>query len=50
MRSEILLQKLMELYEDFTRGECSLGYLAEQLGITTWAAYDLLEKKGFTKH
>jgi len=39
-------QKLMELYEDFVRGECSLGYLAEQLGITTWEAYELLEQKG----
>ncbi len=39
-------QKFMELYEDFSRGDCSLGYLAEQLGITTWEAYELLEKKG----
>ena len=39
-------QKFMELYEDFARGECSLGYLAEQLGITPWEAYELLEKKG----
>ncbi|MDI6886829.1 MAG: hypothetical protein QMD22_10935 [archaeon] len=39
-------QKLMELYEVFKRGECSLGYLAEQLEISTWEAYDLLEKKG----
>jgi hypothetical protein len=38
----------MELYEEFTRGECSLGYLAEQLGITSWEAYELLEKKGVT--
>jgi hypothetical protein len=29
----IFEQKLMELYEDFKSGECSLGYLAEQLGI-----------------
>lgn len=39
-------EKLMELYEDFKSGECSLGYLAEQLGISTWEAYDILEKKG----
>jgi predicted HTH domain antitoxin len=39
-------QKLMELYEDFKSGVCSLGYLAEQLGISTWEAYDILEKKG----
>ena len=39
-------QKLMELYEDFKRGECSLGYLAEQLGISTWEAYEILKKRG----
>ena len=39
-------QKLMELYEDFKSGECSLSYLAEQLGINTWEAYDILEKRG----
>ncbi len=38
-------QKLEELYEDFKSGECSLGYLAEQLGISTWEAYDILEKR-----
>ena len=31
---------------DFKSGECSLGYLAEQLGISAWEAYDILEKKG----
>jgi len=39
-------QKIMELYSYLKSGECSLGYLAEQLGISTWEAYDLLEKKG----
>jgi len=39
-------QKLMQLYEDFKSGECSLGYLAEQLGISTWEAYDILKKRG----
>jgi len=39
-------QKLMALYEDFKSGECSLGYLAEQLRISTREAYDILEKKG----
>ncbi|HJH25181.1 MAG TPA: hypothetical protein C5S37_00055 [Methanophagales archaeon] len=39
-------QKLMELYGDFKSGECRLGYLAEQLGISAWEAYDILEKKG----
>lgn len=39
-------QKLMELYEEFQEGECSLGYLAEQLGITSWEAVHLLEERG----
>ena len=39
-------QKLAELYEMFQQGECSLGYLAEQLGITTWEAVHLLEARG----
>ena len=42
----IFEQKLMELYGVFKRGECSLGYLAEQLGISTGEAYDILEKRG----
>jgi hypothetical protein len=40
-------QKLEELYEQFQRGECSLGYLAEQLGITTWETVHLLEERGW---
>lgn len=40
-------QKLKELYDEFQRGESSLGYLADQLGITSWEAVDLLEKRGF---
>jgi predicted HTH domain antitoxin len=39
-------QKLLELYEEFQRGECSLGYLAEQLGISPWEAVHLLEERG----
>jgi len=39
-------EKLTELYEQFQRGECSLGYMAEQLGITTWELYELLEQRG----
>jgi len=38
-------QKLAELYELFQQGECSLGYLAEQLGITSWEAVRLLEAR-----
>jgi hypothetical protein len=39
-------QKLAELYEMFRQGECSLGYLAGQLGITSWEAVRLLEARG----
>ena len=39
-------QKLMELYQQFQQGECSLGYLAEQLGISSWEAVHLLEERG----
>ena len=39
-------QKLKELYEEFLRGESSLGYLADQLGISPWEAIALLEKRG----
>jgi hypothetical protein len=38
--------KLTELYEQFQRSECSFGYMAEQLGITTWDLYTLLERRG----
>jgi predicted HTH domain antitoxin len=39
-------RKLMELYQQFQQGECSLGYLAEQLGISPWEAVHLLEERG----
>jgi len=39
-------QKLSELYEDFQQGEISLGYLAEQLGISPWEAVHLLKERG----
>lgn len=38
-------QKLKQLYEEFQRGESSLGYLADQLGISPWEAVELLEKR-----
>jgi len=38
--------KLAELYEQFQRSECSVGYVAEQLGITTWDLHALLERRG----
>ena len=38
-------EKIVELYEEFQRGECSFGYMAEQLGVTTWDLYDLLERR-----
>jgi predicted HTH domain antitoxin len=39
-------EKLAELYEQFQRSECSFGYMAEQLGVTTWDLYNLLERRG----
>ena len=39
-------QRLAELYELYQQGEISLGYLAEQLGMTTWRAYHLLDERG----
>ena len=39
-------QKLSELYEEFQQGEISLGYLAEQLGISSWEAVHLLKERG----
>ncbi len=38
--------KLRELYEEFLRGECSLEYFAEQLGLNVWEATDILERRG----
>jgi len=38
--------KLRELYEEFLRGECSLEYLAEQLGLNIWEATNILERRG----
>lgn len=38
-------EKLVELYEQFQRSECSFDYIAEQLGVTTWDLYDLLEQR-----
>jgi hypothetical protein len=40
------LTMLAELYEIFQQGECSLGYLAEQLDISSWEAIRLLEARG----
>jgi len=39
-------QKLRELYAQYQRGEISLGYLAEQLGMGVWQLYHLLEERG----
>jgi hypothetical protein len=39
-------QRLRELHQEYQEGEISLGYLAEQLGVTTWRAYHLLEERG----
>ena len=39
-------QRLRELYAEFQQGECSLGYLAEQLGLNIWEITDILESRG----
>ncbi len=39
-------QRLQELYAEFQQGECSLGYLAEQLGLNIWEITDILEGSG----
>ncbi len=41
-----LEEKFSELYEQFQRSECSFGYMAEQLGVTAWDLYALLERRG----
>jgi predicted HTH domain antitoxin len=38
--------QLSQLYRQFQRGEISFGYLAEALGISSWEAESLLEKRG----
>jgi len=42
--------RLQELYARYRRAECSFGYLAEALGMTTWELTHLLEEKGWTMH
>jgi predicted HTH domain antitoxin len=39
-------RRMIELYEEFQRGEISLEYLAEQLGLNIWEAERLLDKRG----
>ena len=40
-------QKLNRLYRAYQEGEISLSTMAEQLGVTTWRAYHLLEDRGW---
>jgi len=42
--------RLRELYARYRRAECSLGYLAEALGLTTWELTHLLEERGWVMH
>ena len=37
--------KLKELYSQFQRGDCSFGYMAEQLGLNGWELEEFLEKR-----
>ncbi|MBC8263910.1 MAG: hypothetical protein H8E47_07275 [Anaerolineales bacterium] len=42
--------RLRELYACYRRAECSFGYLAEALGMTTWELTHLLEERGWVSH
>jgi predicted HTH domain antitoxin len=42
--------RLRELYSHYRRAECSFGYLAEALGMTTWELAHLLEERGWVAH
>ncbi len=39
-------RKLREFYEQFQRGEISLGYLAREMGLARREAEEVLEKRG----
>jgi predicted HTH domain antitoxin len=42
--------RLRELYARYRRAECSFGYLAEALGMTTWELTHLLEERDWVTH
>jgi predicted HTH domain antitoxin len=42
--------RLRELYARYRRAECSFGYLAEALGMTTWELAHLLEERRWVAH
>jgi hypothetical protein len=42
--------RLRELYARYRRAECSFGYLAEALGMTTWELTHLLEERDWVSH
>jgi len=42
--------RLRELYARYRRAECSFGYLAEALGMTTWEPSHLLEERDWVSH
>lgn len=42
--------RLKELYEHYRRAECSFGYLAQAMGMTTWELTHLLEERGWSTH
>ena len=39
-------RKLREFYEQFQRGEISLGYLAREMGLARREVEEVLEKRG----
>ncbi len=42
--------RLKELYKRYRRAECSFGYLAQAMGMTTWELTHLLEERGWPTH
>lgn len=41
---------LQEYYERYRHGEISFGWVAEELGITSWELSDLIEQRGWVYH
>jgi len=41
----IFEQKFKRLYKSYRRGEISLGWMAQELGLSVRDTYDLLEKR-----
>ena len=44
--SEAFYERLLALHKEYMSGECSFGYMAEQLGITYLALSHILNRMG----